>query len=208
MVFAVINIGMSRTTTLFAAASAAALTLLGGCMEMNGDSAPQIVGALAVPAAPPILIVRPATSNRPSMMSELTGRLVQIDRCLFVVQDAYRWLMTWPTGTRLRRRADATYQVVVPERSAIPIGAEIVVEGGGSSTAQPHPRSTGLLSQRIAGAPSGLLTSAEFARPVKDEKLARMCVSGTAGRVDRLHLSECPRSIGASGRNRRSRLWS
>lgn len=79
---------------------------------------------------PPILIVRPATSTRPSMMTELTGRLVQTGPCLFVVQDRYRWLMTWPTGSELRRRSDGTYEVVVPEEGAIPVGAEITIEGG------------------------------------------------------------------------------
>lgn len=110
----------------------AALVLIAGlsACQTSGGEGPVRSSSSAAPAEAPILIVRPASSSRPSMMTELTGRLVQADGCLFVVQDRYRWLMTWPTGSALRRRGDGAFEVVVPERGAIPIGAEITIEGG------------------------------------------------------------------------------
>jgi hypothetical protein len=105
------------------------MVIASSCTGMGNEGQVQGAGS-AAQSERPILIVRPASSTRPSMMTELIGRLVQTGSCLFVVQDRYRWLMTWPTGSELQQQSDGTYQVLVPGQGPIPVGAEIVAEGG------------------------------------------------------------------------------
>jgi hypothetical protein len=120
---------MTTATALKAAGASILIASASSCQTAGDEGTVQSAGS-AAQAERPILIVRPASSTRPSMMTELTGRLVQAGRCLFVVQDDYRWLMTWPAGSELRRRSDGRFEIVVPEQGAIPVGAEIVAEGG------------------------------------------------------------------------------
>lgn len=105
------------------------MAIASSCTATADEGQVQSVGSVAQ-SERPILIVRPASSTRPSMMTELTGRLVQSGSCLFVVQDRYRWLMTWPTGSELRQQSDGTYQILLPGQGPISVGAEIVAEGG------------------------------------------------------------------------------
>jgi hypothetical protein len=120
---------MSIEAAIKAVGASILVALASACQTAGDETTVQSAGS-AAHAEAPILIVRPASSTRPSMMTELSGRLVQTGRCLFLVQDEYRWLMTWPTGSELRRRSDGSFEIVVPEQGGIPVGAEIVAEGG------------------------------------------------------------------------------
>jgi hypothetical protein len=101
------------------------LTLMSGCAESRPtDRSPAKELAMHSTALPP-LFIRPIQDRAPDLLASVTGKLVVEGLCVFIANEANRWLIIWPTGTK---QEGAT--VTLPNGKQLRVGDTITLSGG------------------------------------------------------------------------------
>ena len=73
----------------------------------------------------PPLFIRPAQDSAPDMLTSVTGKLSVAGPCVFITNEASRWLAIWPTGTKQQGTT-----LTLPSGKQLRVGDTITLDGG------------------------------------------------------------------------------
>lgn len=74
----------------------------------------------------PSLFIRPAIDKAPDYLGSVTGKMVVSGPCVFITNEAGRWLVIWPEGTRM----EGGSSVALPDGQVVSINQTITLNGG------------------------------------------------------------------------------